>query len=118
MSVWKSQSEWDAVIGGAIKKLEDGERLEDEELQALAREVEFSSSDECEQVAVLEGDDHRWQREVSTIVRSHGRHWRIDWMRALTENSEDEFWEQPVEVKPVTRVIPAHEVTEYVEVEK
>lgn len=62
MNVWKSQSEWDAVIAGA--------------------------------------------------------NWRIDGMRALTENSEDEFWEQPVEVKSVTRVIPAHEVTEYVEVEK
>lgn len=112
--MWHTQSKWEEIIAGAFKKLEDGEKLNEEELKALACEVEFSKSGEFEHVAEIEGDDHRWQRDVSTIVKAHGRYWRIEWMKALTENSEDEFWDQPVEVKPVTHVVPAHEVTEYV----
>jgi len=115
--MWHTYSEIQEIIAGAVKKLEDGEKLNEEELRALACEVEFSKSGEFEHVAELEGDDHRWQREVSTIVKAHGRYWRIDWMRALTENNEDEFWNQPVEVRPVTRIIPAREVTEYVQIE-
>lgn len=115
--MWHTYSEIQEIIAGAFKKLEDGEKLKEDELRVLACEVEFSKSDEFEQVAELDGNDHRWQREVSTIVKAHGRYWRIDWMKALTETSEDSFWDQPVEVRPVTRIIPAREVTEYVQIE-
>lgn len=114
--MWRKQHEWEEIIANAICKLESGDKLDEEELRALACEVEYSKSDEWRQVAEFEGDDHRWQREVSTVIEARGRYWRIDWMRALTETSENDFWDQPVEVRPVTRVIPAHEVTEYVEV--
>ena len=111
--MWRKKSELEEIIKTAIEKLERGEKLEDEELRALAREVEYANSDGIEYVAEVEGEDHRWQREISTVIKAHGRYWRIDWMRALTEESDDDFWDQPVEVRPVTRVIPAHEVTEY-----
>lgn len=111
--MWRRRFEWEEIIKTAIEKLEHGEKLEDEELRALACEVEYAHLDGIEHVTEIEGEDHRWQREVSTVIKAHGRYWRIEWMSALTETSEDDFWEQPVEVRPVTRVIPAHEVTEY-----
>ena len=114
--MWHTQSEWEEVIRRAVTKLEGGAELGEEELRALACEVQYSPSDECRKVAEYEGDDHRWHREASTVIEAHGHFWRIDWMTPLTETAEAEFWDQPVEVRPVTRVIPAHEVTEYVEV--
>lgn len=114
--MWFKQSELEEIAKKAVKKLFDGEKLDETELETLAREVEYHIFDCCEYVTNIEGDDHRWQREVSTIIKTGDRYWRIDWMRALTETSENDFWEQPVEVRPETRVIPAHEVTEYVEV--
>lgn len=116
--MWRRRSEWEEIIGRAVTKLEDGAELEEEELCALACEVQRSPFGEWRKVNEYEGDDHRWHREVSTVIEARGRFWRVDWMSALTETAEDEFWEQPVEVRPVTRTIPAHEVTEYVEVGK
>ena len=114
--MWCRQSEWEEIIEEAVERLLDGKELDSDELEALATKVEYGNFDCCEYVTEIEGEDHRWQREVSTIIKTGDRYWRIDWMMALTENSDDDFWEQPVEVRPETRVIPAHEVTEYVEV--
>ena len=50
----------------------------------------------------IEGEDHRWQREISTIIKIKDRYFQINWMRGLTENQEDDFWEQPFEVYPKT----------------
>jgi hypothetical protein len=111
--MWREQSEWEEIIKTAIEKIERGGKLGEEELRALACEVEYANLDEIEHVTEIEGEDHRWQREVSAVIKAHGRYWRIDWMRALTETSENDFWDQPVEVRPVTRTIPAREVIEY-----
>lgn len=53
----------------------------------------------------IEGDDHRWQREMETIVKVKDRYFGIPWFRALTEMQEDDFYSQPYEVEPQEKVI-------------
>lgn len=49
-----------------------------------------------------DGDYGRWTMSVHTIVHLKDRYFAIDWERGLTENQDDEFWYQPVEVVPHT----------------
>ena len=62
-----------------------------------------------------EGGDHRWQREMTTIIQIGDRYFSLDWMKGLTEYQEDSFYDQPYEVKPVEKTIV---VTEWVAVEQ
>ena len=48
------------------------------------------------------GDCGRWTMSVHSIVHLKDRYFAIDWERGLTENQDDEFWYQPVEVVPHT----------------
>lgn len=48
------------------------------------------------------GDNRRWTRTVTTIVELLGRFFSIDWEEGLTESQENEFYNQPVEVKKNT----------------
>lgn len=73
------------------QKITSGERLTERELRSLVQE--FDPVDE------IEGDDLRWTRCVESIVELCGHYYSICWQRALTECQEDEFWDQPVEVK-------------------
>lgn len=98
-------------------KLANGKKLSEDELKLLVYEAgEFEDDVRC--VSTEYGDDNRWTRDVCTIVKLFDRHYRIDWEEGLTESCEDQFWDQPVEVAPKTEVIPAHEVTRWVEVVK
>lgn len=80
------------------------------------------TDEEWTKVASLEGDDHRWWREMTEVFTApDGALWAYDWKSGLTENQENEFpWEAgynqeaPTEiemysVKPVVKT-----VTEYV----
>ena len=62
-------------------------------------------------VEEIEGDDHRWQREIRTIIDVDGQLYAIDWMRGLTECQENEFYDQPYKVKKVEKVITKTVVT-------
>lgn len=58
--------------------------------------------------------EHRWHREISTILQStDGRYFRVDWLRGLTEEQENEFYTQPYEVE-----LPEEEITCIVKVWK
>ena len=48
------------------------------------------------------GDRHRWQLDVTTYINVEGRVFRVDWLRGLTENQENEYPNQPVEVRKKT----------------
>lgn len=72
------------------KKIDNKEKLTEEEIECLLWENK--------QVYEEAGDDHRWQREMFTVVEVDGRFFAIAWMKGLTENQENDFSEQPYEV--------------------
>lgn len=91
-----------------VKKIEDGEALTEREMSNLVYEYGVSTE---------EGDDHRWVRDMSTIVELCGRYFEIDWYKGLTEMQENEFYDQPFEVekREYEKTIT---VTEWVKVSK
>lgn len=82
-----------------LKKLENKEKLSKEELRELA----WNGIDE------IEGTEHRWQREISTIIEHNGKYYKLDWMRGLTECQENDFDKQPYEVIPKETTITIKE---------
>lgn len=47
----------------------------------------------------------KWVEYVTTVFQDeHGDYYSVDWNRGLTELQEDEFYEQPVQVHPVTKI--------------
>lgn len=89
-----------------VKKIDSGEKLSERELSNLVCGYEVESE---------YGENRRWTRTVETIVKLCGRFFCVCWEEGLTECQENEFWEQPVEVKKHTyeKVIT---VTEWVAV--
>ena len=79
-----------------LDKFNKGEQLRDDELEFIALELEFK---------IEEGALHRWTQEVTSICDLAGTTVAVNWMRALTEMQEHEFWEQPYEVVEVQRQI-------------
>ena len=88
-----------------LKKIENGEELSEEELKDL---VDY-------EIDCQEGDCGRWHEYVKTIVNLCGRYIAIDWKRGRTECQENEFYEQPYEVKKVEKMV---KVTEWVKTTK
>lgn len=86
-----------------LDKIDAGEELTRRELKILALEFDIER---------IEGDDHRWQREIRSICKLGDRLFAVDWMSGLTEMQEDDFLEQPFEVEKVAYKKTV-EVTEY-----
>lgn len=82
----------------AVMKLDLGEKLKENEIRNL-----LYNSDEVYQE---KDEDRRWSRSVTTVVRINDKLYAIEWEEGLTENQENEFYNQPYEVeleqKPVT----------------
>lgn len=59
------------------------------------------------------GENRRWSRTNTYVVEIGERYFSINWEEGLTENQENEFYEQPVEVmrKTYEKIIT---VTEWV----
>lgn len=98
-------SYWDVDYDAAVTKLKAGEKLTEDEIATIC----YNSHE----VDEIEGDDHRWAREVTTIVQIDDSEnlWAIDWMRGLTEYQENEFYDQPYKVKKVEKVVTKVEVS-------
>ena len=75
-------------------RFDAGEKFNAKERRSLAYGMDI--------VEEIEGEDHRWDREMETIFQAGGRYFSICWRRGLTECQENEFWEQPVEVRKHT----------------
>ena len=67
-----------------------GEKFNEDELNYMAYD--------CVQKDEIEGDEHRWTRDVETIFECDNRCFSIVWSRGLTEYQCDEFYSQPEEV--------------------
>lgn len=78
------------------EKLKSGVKLEEHEIAELAS---------MDSVYEEEGDEGRWDRQMTTVVKLFDDCYAIDWSRGLTESQENSFYEQPylveVEVKDV-----------------
>lgn len=83
-----------------LNKIDSCEKLTEEELQELVWEYEVDKE---------YGEDHRWTKEVLSIVKLGDRHFGIDWQKGLTEMQENEFHDQPYEVKQIERVVVTKE---------
>lgn len=77
-------------------RFDAGEKFNERELRYLTDE------DEMDVIEEIEGEDHRWDREIQTIFQAGGRYFSLCWRRGLTECQENEFWEQPIEVRKHT----------------
>lgn len=61
-------------------------------------EYEISNFIEQFQVMEEEGEDRRWSRTVSVLLQVNDRYFILFYERGLTENQDDEYLEQPIEV--------------------
>lgn len=87
----------------AITKIKNKEKFTENEIKELLWNFE--------QVWEEEYDDHRWTRDMSTVVKIEDYFVRIDWQKGLTECQENEYWEQPYLVKQ-------HKYTKTIEIEE
>lgn len=74
-----------------VKKIDNGEPLTERELNEVVYGFSYDSD---------YGDNRRWSRTVTTIVKLCDRYFSIDWEEGLTEYQENEFYDQPFEVYP------------------
>lgn len=88
-----------------LKKIDNNEELSKKEIiDMLEYEIEREY-----------GDNRRWSRSVISIISINDRYFSICWEQGLTECQEDEYNNQPVEVKKHT-YNKTIEVTEWREI--
>ena len=86
----KEEYYWQHFDELMIKKIDNGEKLSERELRNLVLDNEIESE---------WGENRRWTRSVTTIVKLCDRYFAINWEEGLTECQENEFYEQPYEVE-------------------
>lgn len=79
-----------------LNKINNKEVLTEKELSILRNNFIV-----CEE----EGEDHRWQKDVKTIVMLKDKFFAIEWMRGLTELQDNSWYEQPYEVTPYEKQV-------------
>ncbi len=84
---------WEHFDEIMVRKIDNGEKLTEEELKNVVYETK--------EIACIEGDTHRWTRDMETIVEMCGRYFCVNWGNGLTEYQENEFHYQPYEVEKV-----------------
>lgn len=55
------------------------------------------------------GDMRRWHTEVRSIIELSDKFYAIDWLIGNTENQDNEYYEDPFEVRRVTKTIIVEE---------
>lgn len=88
-----------------LEKIDNSEKLSRREIiDILELEIERNY-----------GDNRRWSRSVTSICNIGDRYFSIYWEQGLTEYQEDEYDNQPVEVKKHT-YNKTIEITEWKEI--
>lgn len=77
-----------------LKKYDSGEEFDKYELEKMRG---FNHFDD------IYGDNGRWTRSVKTIFKAGERYFCLKWEEGLTEMQEDQYYDQPYEVYPVTK---------------
>ena len=89
-----------------LKRFDSGETFDEEELRDIVKEEIFDIVD-----TQPSSDLHRWTRTVTTVFEVEGRLFALEWEQGLTEECEDEFYDQPYEVEKKEKTV---KVVEYV----
>ena len=89
-----------------LERFDNGETFDEEELKDIVKGEIFSIVD-----TQLDNELHRWTRTVNTIFEVKGRLFALEWEQGLTEDCDDEFYNQPYEVEKKEKTVV---VTEYV----
>ena len=89
-----------------LKRFDNGEEFDEEELREIVKEEIFDIVD-----TQLDNELHRWTRTVTTVFEVEGRLFALEWEQGLTEECEDEFYNQPYEVEKKEKTVT---VVEYV----
>lgn len=79
------------------EKIYNGEYLTEKELRTAIFE--------CDEITTEYGENLRWSRPASTIIKIKDKLFCIEWEQGLTECQEDYFEEQPYEVEEVEDII-------------
>lgn len=90
-------------------KITEGIDLTEGELKELIYDYRHIHVDE------ISGDDLRWVKPMTSIIKIRDKYFAIDWFKGLTEMHGDEFYDQPYEVKRVDKMVP---VTEWVPIKQ
>ena len=87
-----------------LAKIDNKEKLSESEISDLAYYCTFDKE---------EDELRRWSRTITSYVKLNERFFKIEWEEGLTEQQENEFYNQPVEVDRVVQkiVIPEHTET-------
>jgi len=85
-----------------INKIDNNEELTENELSQAV--FKFGIANDY-------GENRRWTRIVTTIIKLFNRTFSVDWEEGLTENQDDGFYNQPyeVELKIYDKVIKVEE---------
>lgn len=87
---------WEEKSKQIVNKLKHGEQLSEEEIDLIISEEVDGLDNYIEE----ENGDTRWYRLMSTFCKTDDDRWFcLPWKAGLTEHQENEFWEQPYEVK-------------------
>jgi len=78
-----------------VNKIDNKEKLTESELREL---IEF-------EIDRIEGDNRRWSQSIESIVKLKDRTFSLEWERGLTECQENEYYNQPIEVVKVEKVV-------------
>lgn len=73
-----------------VDKIDKNIDLTEEELKNIIWRYEVETS---------YGENRRWTRSVSSVVKMCDRFFMVDWEEGLTEYQENEYWDQPYEVE-------------------
>lgn len=91
-----------------LKRFDNGETFDEEELREIIEEEIFSIVDTQSSSELL-----RWTRSVTTVFEIEGRLFALEWQQGLTEDCDDEFYNQPYEVEKKEKTVTVN-VVEYV----
>lgn len=56
---------------------------------------------DVETIDEIAGDEHRWTRDMYTVLKIEDRYFGLEWEEGLTELQENQFYCQLEEVKPI-----------------
>ena len=87
----------------AVLNLKSEKNLSEKEIKILLNE--------SQEVYEEEGENRRWNQAITTVIEIDGKCYAIDWLRGLTESQENEYWNQPYEVKLVKEEVTVVKTT-------
>ncbi len=75
-------------ISYCLNKIDNKEKLTEGEISDL---LEY-------EVMKDEGEDRRWSKTITSLIKINDRYFIVDWEQGLTEYQDNSYMDQPIEV--------------------